>query len=173
MTSIDNKDLIEGKLIKIYYFSINKLSKDNARYQFHAIKKQLGTQYAWQAIELHAKIRNKAYIDRLVRKPNQQQINIKVDIIIKMGLTPSTVLEVKDQQNTGEKWQYLKKRFLKSSNTKKMMKLMRIFISIQDESKHSKKEFYHTLKQIFIEFKEMNGNNKIGLNDLYMLQYLY
>ena len=32
MTSIDNKDLIEGKLIKIYYFSINKLSKDNARY---------------------------------------------------------------------------------------------------------------------------------------------
>ena len=28
------------------------------------------------------------------------------------------------------------------------------------------------LKQMFVEFKEMNGDNKIGLDDLCMLQYL-
>ena len=70
------------------------------------------------------------YADRLVRKSNWQQIDMKADIIIEMGLTLLTVLEVKDQWNTGKKWQYLKKRFLKSSNIKKMMKLMRIFTSI-------------------------------------------
>ena len=41
-----------------------------------------------------------------------------------------------------------------------------------DESKHNEKEFYHVLKQMFVEFKEMNGDNKIGLDDLCMLQYL-
>ena len=70
MTSMDNEDPIEGKPIKIYYFSINKLSEDNTRYWFHVIEKQLRTQYAWQAIELHARIRNEVYADRLVRKPN-------------------------------------------------------------------------------------------------------
>ena len=55
---------------------------------------------------------------------------MQADMIIEIGLTPTTVLEVKDQQNTGEKWQYLKKRFLKSSNIKKIMKLMRIFTSM-------------------------------------------
>ena len=70
MTSVDNEDLIEGKLIKIYSCSINKLSEDNARYWFHVIEKQLRTQYTWQAIELHMRIRNKVYADRLVRKPN-------------------------------------------------------------------------------------------------------
>ena len=29
------------------------------------------------------------------------------------------------------------------------------------------------LKQMFVEFKEMNGDNKIGLDDLCMLQYLH
>ena len=130
MTGMDNEDPIEGKPIKIYNFSIDKLSEDNTRYWFHAIEKQLGTQYAWQAIELHVKIGNEAYAERLVRKSNWQQIDMKADMIIEMGLTPSTVLEVKDQQNTGEKWQYLKKRFLKSSNMKKMIKLMRIFTSM-------------------------------------------
>ena len=172
MTGVDNEDPIEGEPIKIYHFSIDKLSEDNARYWFHAIEKQLRTQYAWQAIELHARIRSEAYADRLVRKSNWQRIDMKADMIIEMGLTPSTVLEVKDQRNAGEKWQYLKKRFLKSSNTKKMMKLMRIFTSMWDESKHNEKEFYHALKQMFVEFKEMNGDNKIGLDDLCILQYL-
>ena len=52
MTGVDNEDPIEGELIKIYYFSIDKLSEDNTRYQFHVIEKQLRTQYTWQAIEL-------------------------------------------------------------------------------------------------------------------------
>ena len=172
MTGVDNEDPIEGEPIKIYHFSIDKLSEDNARYWFHAIEKQLRTQYAWQAIELHARIRSEAYADRLVRKSNWQWIDMKADMIIKMGLTPSMILEVKDQWNAGEKWQYLKKRFLKSSSIKKMIKLMRIFISMWDESKHNKKEFYHMLKQMFVEFKEMNGDNKIGLDDLCILQYL-
>ena len=103
MTGVDNENLIKGELIKIYHFSIDKLSEDNTRYWFHAIEKQLGTQYTWQAIELHVKIRNEAYIERLVKKSNQQQINMKADMIIKMGLTLSIILEIKDQQNTGEK----------------------------------------------------------------------
>ena len=68
---------------------------------------------------------------------------MQVDMIIEMGLTPATTLEIKDQRNAGQKWEYLKKRFLKSSSTKKMMKLMRIFTSVWDKSKHNEKEFYH------------------------------
>ena len=43
MTSVDNEDPIKGELIKIYHFSIDKLSEDNARYWFHTIEKQLRT----------------------------------------------------------------------------------------------------------------------------------
>ena len=70
MTGMDNEDPMSTKPIKIYSCSINKLSEDNARYWFHVIEKQLRTQYTWQAIELHMRIRNKVYADRLVRKPN-------------------------------------------------------------------------------------------------------
>ena len=97
---------------------------------------------------------------------------MQADMIIEMGLAPATTLEVKDQQNTGEKWEYLKKRFLKSSSTKKMMKLMRIFTSVWDESKHDEKEFYCVFKQMIEEYKEMNGDDKIGLDDICILQYL-
>ena len=82
MISVDNEDPIEGKLIKIYHFSIDKLSEDNARYWFHAIEKQLRTQYAWQAIELHVRIRNEAYADRLVRKSNWLWIDIEVGEVL-------------------------------------------------------------------------------------------
>ena len=142
MTGVDNEDPMSAKPIKIYSFSTDKLSEDNARYWFHVIEKQLRTQYAWQAIELHTRIGNEAYADRLVRKPNWHRVDMQADMIIEMGLTPATTLEIKDQRNAGEKWEYLKKRFLKSSSTKKMMKLMRIFTSVWDESKHDEKEFY-------------------------------
>ena len=96
ITGIENEDPIEAKPIKIYSFTIDKLSEDNARYWFHAIEKQLRSQYAWQAIELYAKIRKTAYVDRLVRKPNWHQINMQADLIIEIGLAPTTILEVKD-----------------------------------------------------------------------------
>ena len=143
MTGVDNEDPMSAKPIKIYSFSIDKLSEDNARYWFHVIEKQLRTQYTWQAIELHTRIGNEVYADRLVRKPNWHRVYMQADMIIEMGLTPATTLEIKDQRNAGQKWEYLKKRFLKSSSTKKMMKLMRTFTSVWDESKHDEKEFYH------------------------------
>lgn len=41
----------DGKGIKIYSFAIDELRKENTRYWFHAMRKQLELQYAWQAIE--------------------------------------------------------------------------------------------------------------------------
>ena len=41
MTGMDNEDPIKGELIKIYHFSIDKLSEDNARYWFHTIENRL------------------------------------------------------------------------------------------------------------------------------------
>lgn len=70
ITGVDNEDPVDTKPIKVYSFTIKKLTEDNARYWFHAIEKQLRIQYAWQAIELHAKIRNEVYANRLAKKPN-------------------------------------------------------------------------------------------------------
>ena len=103
MTDMDNEDPVDTKLIKIYS-SIDKLNEDNARYWFHAIQKQLRTQYAWQAIEPHVRIGNEAHAERLVRKPNWRRVEMQADMIIEMGLASATTLEVKDQRNVGENW---------------------------------------------------------------------
>ena len=103
MTDMDNEDPVDTKLIKIYS-SIDKLNEDNARYWFHAIEKQLRTQYAWQAIELHVRIGNEAHAERLVRKPNWRRVEMQADMIVEMGLASATTLEVKDQRNVGENW---------------------------------------------------------------------
>ena len=115
-TARDKDDPVEDKPIKIYSFSINKLNEENTRYWFHAIEKQLRGQYAWQAIKLHAQIGNTEYINRLASRPKWHRIDMQADMIIEMGLDSTTTLEVKDQQNAGEKWEYLKKKFLKSSS---------------------------------------------------------
>ena len=97
---------------------------------------------------------------------------MQADIIIEMGLAPTTILVVKDQQNAREKWEYLKKRFLKSSSMWKMMKLMRICTWTWDETKHDEKEAWQEFKQMLEEYKEMNGGDRLGIDDLGILQYL-
>ena len=47
-------------------------------------------------------------------------------MIMDVGLTTTTIVEVKDIPNTGEEWKYLKKKFMKSSGTNKMLRSMMI-----------------------------------------------
>ena len=123
---VADEEPVEEKPIKIYSFSIDKLCEDNARYWFHAMEKQLRGQYAWQAIQFYAKVGKDEYAQILSRKHNWYRVDLKADMIIENGLSPSTVLDVKTQPNAGQKWEYLKKTFMETSNTRKALKLMRM-----------------------------------------------
>lgn len=123
-----------AKPIKIYPFTVNKLTKETTRYWFPTIKKQMEAQKVWETIEMHEKISNKAYMKGLSNS-NWWKLDLKADMIMDVGLTTTTIVEVKDIPNTGEKWQFLKKEFMKSSNTKKMMKLMNLCNWIWDRTK--------------------------------------
>ena len=116
----------EAKPVKIYPFTIDKLSEENARYWFHTIQKQMMAQHVWEAIEMHAEVGNEEYMAGLSEMASWREVDLRADMIIEHGLTSTTVVEVKDQLNAGEKWEHLKRKFLKSSRTRKMMKLMNL-----------------------------------------------
>jgi len=112
--------------IKIYQFTIDKLSEENARYWFHMMEKQLKVQFCWQAIEYYYEVGSAKYGSIIRNDMDWFRIDLKADSIIEQGLSPATILEVKGQLNAGSKWDYLKERFLRSTNTMKAMKLMQI-----------------------------------------------
>ena len=168
---VADEEPVEEKPIKIYSFSIDKLCEDNARYWFHAMGKQLRGQYAWQAIQFYAKVGKDEYAQILSRKHNWYRVDLKADMIIENGLSPSTVLDVKTQPNAGQKWEYLKKTFMETSNTRKALKLMRMANWTWDQSKNER-EAYRELKQMAEEFTEMNGSRTINIDELTVLWYL-
>ena len=79
-----------------------------------------------------------------------------------------TVLDVKTQPNAGQKWEYLKKTFMKTSNTRKALKLMMMANWTWDQSKNERKA-YRELKQMAEEFTEMNGSRTINIDELTVL----
>ena len=91
--------------------------------------------------------------------------------MIEKRLSSSTSMEVKPQPNAGRKWEYLKKRFLKSSNTRKALKLMKMANWTGDQSKNER-EAYRELMQMAEEFIEMNGNDTIKVRGLVVIWYL-
>lgn len=157
--------------IKIYAFSIDALNEDNARYWFHAMEKQLKGQFSWQAIEYYQEVGNMVYTSVLKESTEWYKIDLKADMIIEKGLSPSTILEVKTQPNAGRKWDYLKKTFMKSSNTRKALKLMKMANWTWDQTKNER-EAYREIKQMAEEFTEMNGGKTINIDDLTLLWYL-
>lgn len=69
----------------------------------------------------------------------QLKVQICWDAIIEKGLLPSTALEVKAHQSARQKWEYLKRRFLKSSNARKAPKVMKMANWTWDRSKHNER----------------------------------
>lgn len=82
-------------------------------------------QEVWEAIEMYEKIGNEEYMNWLSNS-NWRKLDLKANMIMDVGLTTTTIVEVKDIPNTGEEWKYLKKKFMKSSGTNKMLRSMMI-----------------------------------------------
>ncbi|ODM14245.1 hypothetical protein SI65_10341 [Aspergillus cristatus] len=172
LPSSPDRELVEGNAIKIYPFSIDKLCEDNARYWFHAMEKQLKLQYCWQAIKYYEDVGDREYAAVLGRNEKWFRTDLKADAIIEHGLNPQTVLEVKLQPNSGRKWEYLKQRFLKSSNTRKAMKLMRMANWTWDEQRMNEIGAFREVMEMAQEFIEMNGSTTVEVKELALLWYL-
>jgi hypothetical protein len=168
----DGRKPVKENGIKIYQFSIEKLNEENARYWFHAMEKQLKVQFCWQSIQYYYEVGSARYGLIIGDDMDWFKIDLKADSIIEQGLTPATILEVKDKLNAGSKWDYLKGTFLKSSNTKKAMKLMKMANWTWDQSRLNEREAFREIDQLGEEFIDMNGGEMISIKELIVLWYL-
>ena len=164
---------VEGNGIKIYSFTINELHEGNARYWFHSMRKQLELQYAWQAIDHYHAVGASQHHDAMERSDRWHKIDLKADTIMEQGLSSTIVLEIDDLRSAGEKWDYLKERFLKATNSMKAMMLMKMSTWTWNRAKHNQIEGYYELKRMGKEFIEMNGGRSIDLNELLILWYFH
>ena len=167
-----NTDPVEEKGIKIYPFSIEKLSENNARYWFHAIEKQLKIQFSWQAIERYDEIGAAAYGRLISENMKWYKVNLKAETIIEQGLSARTVLEMKGFANAGSKWDYLKKAFLKSTNARKALKLMRMTNWTWDSQRMNEKEAFHEIQMLADEFVDMNNSKQVSIDELVIIWYM-
>lgn len=97
------KEPVEETGIKIYSFTIEKLNEDNAPYWFYAMENQSKVQFAWQAIEYYYEVGKEGY--NRIRNSHMEwmKVDMKADMIIQQGLTPTIILEIKDLPNVGVK----------------------------------------------------------------------
>ena len=158
--------------IKIYQFSIDRLNEENARYWFHTMEKQLKVQFCWQTIQYYYEVGNVKYGSIIGEDMDWFKIDLKADSIIEQGLTPATILEVKDQPNAGSKWDCLKEMFLKSSNTKKAMKLMKMASWTWDNSRLNEKDAFREINRLGEEFIDMNNSEMVNIRELIVIWYL-
>ena len=170
MTGVDDDDPIEAKPIKVYPFSINELSEENARQWFYEMQSELDAQYAWQVIELYLKKDLEEYRRKMAR-PNWQRVNKQANLIMGKGLSSTTRYEIKDLKEAGERWKFLKERFLTPNVAMKAMRLMDMANWTWDRSKKASKA-WADLKQMGLEFIEMNGSETIKIMDILLIWYL-
>ena len=168
---VNHEDPIEEKGIEINKFTIDKLTEENARYWFYAMESQLKVQFSWQAIEYRQKVGNNEY--QLLRNRNSKwlRVDMKADMIIQYGLTPTVILEIKGFENAGSKWDYLKKTYLESSNTSRAVQLMRMSNWHQGPS-ISAKEAFRELDQLSRELIDMYGGKQLDIDDLFVICFL-
>ncbi|ODM22594.1 hypothetical protein SI65_00183 [Aspergillus cristatus] len=166
-----SKEPVEETGIKIYSFTIEKLNEENAQYWFYAMESQLKVQFAWQAIEYYYEVGKEEY--NRIRKDHMKwtKVDMKADMIIQQGLTPTIILEIKDLPNVGVKWDYLKEAYLKSSNAMKAMQLMKMANWHQGPNVNAK-DAYREIEQLGHELVDMNGSKKIDIDELVVIWYL-
>ena len=163
--------LVEEKPIKIYPFSVDKLNEGNTRYWFHVIKQQLRTQYALQAIQLYAEVGRNEYIYVLETDAGWNRADMKASMIIEAGLTSSTIISTKRHETAGEKWDYLRDRYLQSTKTHKATRLMDMANWSQGPTR-SGMEAWKEMEEMRDEFIEMNGSDVIKVHEACVLQFI-
>ena len=82
-----------------------------------------------------------------------------------------TILEIKDMNLAGDRWTYLREKFLTPNNAMKAMKLMQMANWTWDRSTKALKAWTE-LKQLGMEFIEMNGSETIRIMDILLIWYL-
>ena len=100
-----------------------------------------------------------------------ERVNRKANLIIQKGLSPMTILEIKDMNLAGDRWTYLREKFLTPNNAMKAMKLMQMANWTWDCSTKASKAWTE-LKQLGMEFIEMNGSETIRIMDILLIWYL-
>lgn len=118
-------------------------------------------QFCWQTIQYFYGVGSARYGSIIDEGYGLVKIDLKADSIVEQGLTPATILEVKDQPNAGSKWDCLREMFLNPSNTKKAMKLMKMANWIWERSKLNEKEAFREINQLREEFIDMNGSEMV------------
>ena len=169
MTGTDD-DPVDVKPIKIYPFSIEELSEENTRHWFYEMQSQLDAQNAWQVINLYNKERPEEYA-RKMAKTAWQRVNKQANLIMGKGLSPTTQFEIKHMNEASVRWEYLRENFLTPNNAMKAMKLMEMANWTWDHSKKASKA-WTDLKQLRLEFIEMNGSETIKVMDILLIWYL-
>lgn len=148
----------EQKPTKIYLFAIEKLTEENARYWFHYMEKQLRSQYCWQKdFQTQGPTRYRQILEQNVK---WDRVNLKAEMIIEQGLKSTTILEIKGQDNAGLKWEYLRQTFLKTTNARKAMKLMKMANWTWDSSKMNEIEALEEISRLGDEFIDMNDRHE-------------
>ena len=123
---VADEEPVEEKPIKIYSFSIDKLCEDNARYWFSMIKDQLNAQACWDVVEFYQAVGEDTFNSIIQMDKDWNRINLKAMMVMNVGLNKSTKMEVSKYHHARRRWSHLKEKFLKSSNSKKANKLMRM-----------------------------------------------
>ena len=85
--------------MKVYPYTVEKLSEDNAHHWFQTIKKQLYMQGCWQAIEYYKDVGNNEYSRVLDKDSKWFQNDLKADSIIEHGLGPHAAIDVNQLSN--------------------------------------------------------------------------
>lgn len=170
---LEIRKLEEDSAVKVYPYTVEKLSEDNAHHWFQTVKKQLYMQGCWQAIEYYKDVGNTEYSRVLDKDSKWFRNDLKADSIIEHGLSSQAAIDVNRLSNAGQKWDYLQRRYLRTTNTRKAMKLMRLASWTWDKSKHSSMQTaFEEITQMAEEFIRMNGDAKIDIRELSVMWFL-
>lgn len=161
------------KGIKVYPFEIKKLSEDNARNWFGTMQEELLAQNAWVAVKYCQKVGVDAFLQEREINDDLYMYDLKASMIIRKGLSEEIASDVRQYSSALQKWEYLKERFLRPSNSRKAMKFMELADLGRIERHSELVKGWYEFKAIMMEFIEMNGSSKVEMMDICLIWYLW
>lgn len=163
---------ILGRGIKIYRFSIEKLTEENARCWFRIVERQLRSQSSWEAIEHYMDVGHETFSSVIRSNRDWYMLDMKASMIIEHGLLPHTVLGMRGYSTAGSKWEQLRREFLSASSTEKAMRLSAMANWTWDPSAMSADQALDEFRRMMNEFIEVNGGVMVDISDLALIWYL-
>lgn len=163
---------VEQRPIQVHRAGIKPLDEDNAAFWFYSMEQHMKCLGCWQAISFYESVGETEYQRALDEDKDWERVNLMAEVAIEKEISPTLVLDIRDEPNAPKKWNCLKTMYLLPYGSGRISKLINMFNSMGNEQSDSDEETKQAIHKTVAECVALNGSPNIDVKEILMAMYI-